>query len=135
MVRLYQYTTFDIMGDLTFGNTVGQLEGNQYSDWVQAVLDSIRSMPLAQFINYYPVLRNLFERFEPRVVDNKTYRHFRFAADCVDARLARGSDKPDIWSLVLSARVTAVSPWTRCIVMLASSCWPAARPRGRPSLG
>jgi cytochrome P450 len=83
---------------------VGQLEGNQYSDWVQAVLDSIRSIPLAQFINYYPVSRKLFERFEPRVVANKKYRHFRFAADCVNARLARGSEKPDIWSLVLSAR-------------------------------
>ncbi|KAK4225933.1 cytochrome P450 [Podospora fimiseda] len=104
MVQLFQFTTFDIMADLTFGEPLGLLENNKYSPWVQAVFDSIKAIPIAQFIQHYPLLNTIFNLVEPKVVRDMKYNHFRHSADRVDKRLARGSDEPDIWSMVLAAK-------------------------------
>lgn len=36
--------------------------------------------------------------------------HFRYTADLVDSRLARGSTQPDIWNLVLSSEGSEALP-------------------------
>ncbi|KAK8043477.1 hypothetical protein PG993_005907 [Apiospora rasikravindrae] len=106
MVKMFQFTTFDFMGDLTFGLPLGLLEGLAYSPWVEAVFDSIKVIPVAQIIQYYPWLYSLFQRFEPRFVKDMKYNHFQHSADRVDRRLARGSpeEQPDIWTMVLAAK-------------------------------
>ncbi|KAH6838505.1 cytochrome P450 [Chaetomium sp. MPI-CAGE-AT-0009] len=104
MAKLFQLTTFDIMGELTFGQSLNQLQATTYSPWVQAVFDSIRAIPIAQLIQYYPLFQALFDLVEPKAVRDMKYNHFRFSADRVDKRLERGSDQPDIWNLVLSAQ-------------------------------
>jgi len=104
MVELFQFATFDIMGDLTFGQPLGLLASNRYSAWVQAVFNSIRVIPVAQLIQHYPLLNALFNLVEPKSVRDMKYNHFRHSADRVDKRLQRGSDEPDIWNLVLSAQ-------------------------------
>ena len=104
MVELFQFSTFDIMGDLTFGQPLGLLESNRYSTWVQAVFDSIRVIPIAQLIQYYTLSNTLFNLLEPKSVRDMKYNHFRHSADRVDRRLQRGSDEPDIWNMVLSAQ-------------------------------
>lgn len=102
MLDMFQFTTFDIMGDLTFGQPLGLLENGQYSDWVRHVFDAVKVIPVVQLIQYYPVLSFLFKRLEPRFVTEMKYNHFKHSADRVDLRLKYGSEKPDIWNLVLS---------------------------------
>lgn len=103
MVEKYQFTTFDIMGDLTFGQPLGLLESNVYSKWVEAAFASIKAIPIAQFIQYYTVLDFIFRAVEPKFVTEMKYTHFKHSADRVDRRLQRGSEEPDIWNVVLSA--------------------------------
>lgn len=104
MGQLYQFATFDIMSDLTFGQPLGLLQNNKYSGWVEAVLNSIKVIPIAQFIQYYPLLNSLFNLFEPKSIKDMKYNHFKHSADLVDERLERGSDHPDIWNLVMSVQ-------------------------------
>lgn len=104
MAKLYQFTAFDIMGELTFGQPLGLLQNNKYSRWVEATFDSIRVIPIAQFIQYYPLLNTLFNLFEPKSIKDMKYNHFKHSADRVDKRLEKGSHYPDIWNLVLSAK-------------------------------
>lgn len=104
MVKLYQFTTFDIMADLTFGQPLGLLENSRYSPWVQAVFNSIKAIPIAQFIQHYWLLDTLFNLAEPKAIRDMKYNHFKHSADRVDQRLAKGSDQPDIWNMVLSAK-------------------------------
>ncbi|KAK5658141.1 hypothetical protein OQA88_2114 [Cercophora sp. LCS_1] len=103
LVKLYQFTTFDIMGDLTFGQPLGLLQNNKYSTWVQSVFDSIKAIPIAQFIQHYTLLDALFNLVEPKAIRDMKYNHFRHSADRVDKRLEQGSKEPDIWNMVLSA--------------------------------
>lgn len=102
ILELLNFTTFDIMGDLTLSQPLGLLASRAYTPWVSAVFASLRVIPLAQLIQHYPLLNALFRLVEPKAVKEMKYRHFRHSADRVDARLAReGEDLNDIWSLIL----------------------------------
>ncbi|PTB50357.1 hypothetical protein M431DRAFT_541147 [Trichoderma harzianum CBS 226.95] len=103
MVELYQFTAFDIMGHLTFGEPLGLLQSNRYSKWVEAVFHSIKVIPIAQIIQYYGILDFAFKLLEPQSIKEMKYNHFKHSADRVDKRLQRKSDEADIWSLVLDA--------------------------------
>lgn len=104
MVDMFQFTTFDTMGDLTFGQPLGLLQNGKYSAWVQHVFDAVKVIPIAQIIQYYPIIDFLLQRFEPRFISEMKYNHFRHSADRVDKRLRDGSENPDIWNLVISAQ-------------------------------
>ncbi|KAK8011932.1 hypothetical protein PG989_000192 [Apiospora arundinis] len=104
MLQMFQFTTFDFMGDLTFGEPLGLLKELKYSKWVEAVFDSIKVIPVAQIIQYYPWVNSLFKLLEPQSIKDMKYNHFKHSADRVDMRLERGAEKPDIWSMVLAAK-------------------------------
>jgi cytochrome P450 len=42
MTELFDFTTFDIMAEFTFGESLGMLEKNQYSDWVAMVFSAVK---------------------------------------------------------------------------------------------
>lgn len=102
ILELLNFTTFDIMGDMTLSQPLGLLASRAYTPWVSAVFASLRVIPLAQLIQHYPLLNALFRLVEPKEVKEMKYRHFRHSADRVDARLAReGEGLNDIWSLIM----------------------------------
>jgi cytochrome P450 len=104
MTQLYNFTTFDTMAQLCFGHSLGMLQENKSSPWVQSVFDSLKMMPFATMIAYYPILTVLFAYFEPKSITAQRKVHCQFSADRVDQRLHEGSEKPDVWNLVLSAQ-------------------------------
>lgn len=103
MVEMYQFTTFDIMGHLTFGEPLGLLQNSKYSKWVESVFDSIKVIPIAQIIQHYPILDSIFQAVEPESIKNMKYHHFKHCADRVDRRLQKVNAEADIWSMVLEA--------------------------------
>ncbi|ETS81628.1 hypothetical protein PFICI_06630 [Pestalotiopsis fici W106-1] len=106
MTGLYNFATFDVMADLCFGHPLGLLAKNEFSPWVRSVFESLQLLPIISIIHYYPVLLALFERFQPKSVTEQMLVHAKHSADRVDQRMQEGSDKPDIWNLVLSAQGT-----------------------------
>lgn len=103
MVRIFNFTTFDTMSDMCFGKTFGLLESNEYSEWVNAVFQSVKMLPMIQVIEYYPALKFIYNLLEPKVLSDMKMNHFKHSANLVDERLTRGSDQPDIWNMVMSA--------------------------------
>ncbi|EOD45621.1 putative cytochrome p450 protein [Neofusicoccum parvum UCRNP2] len=101
MVRMYNCTTFDIMGDLCFGESLGLLKNSEYSPWLKVVFSSIKAGGVSQFLLEYPTLGRLTQSLMPKSLAEKAQINFRHSADRVDKRLAKDSDKPDIWNLVL----------------------------------
>ncbi|KAL1847692.1 hypothetical protein Daus18300_013859 [Diaporthe australafricana] len=102
MVRMLNYMTFDIMAELCFGEPLGLLDKMEYSPWVASTFGAVRMLPFLQMCEYYPLLGYLVHKLEPKWARKMRDTHFRHSADRVDSRLADGSDKPDIWNLLLS---------------------------------
>ncbi|KAH6967569.1 cytochrome P450 [Ilyonectria sp. MPI-CAGE-AT-0026] len=104
MTQLLNYTTFDVMAELCFGHPLDLLAKNEYSPWVRSIFESLKMLPIASIINYYPILNAIFTRFEPKSVTQQRVTHCKHSEDRVNQRLQDGSDQPDIWNLVLSAK-------------------------------
>ncbi|VBB80867.1 Putative cytochrome P450 E-class, group I [Podospora comata] len=50
----YNYTTFDVIGDLAFGESFGCLEGGEYHPWVKAIFELARVGVVFQSLVHYP---------------------------------------------------------------------------------
>lgn len=102
IVRMLNYMTFDIMAELCFGEPLGLLDKMEYSPWVASVFGAVKMLPFLQICEYYPLLGYLVHKLEPKWAREMKDTHFRHSSDRVDSRIADGSDKPDIWNLLLS---------------------------------
>ncbi|KAI0487736.1 cytochrome P450 [Xylaria cf. heliscus] len=100
MAELLNFTTFDIMAEFAFGESLGLLEKDAYSDWVATVFNTLIVLPAVQFIQFYSISRTLFNLFEPKSVSKMRLAHFDHTVSRVDKRLKEGSSKPDLWNLV-----------------------------------
>lgn len=57
IVEWLNFTTFDVVSDLTFSSTFGNLEGSAYHPWVVNFFRAIRGEALLRFIRFYPLMR------------------------------------------------------------------------------
>lgn len=103
MVLMYNLATFDMMGDFTFGQSLGMFEKVEYNPWLKTVFEYVKLWPFAQIIQTSPLLETLGALLEPKSIATMRDSHFKYTADRVNKRLETGSDRPDLWNLVLSA--------------------------------
>ncbi|KAK7703314.1 hypothetical protein SLS57_010963 [Botryosphaeria dothidea] len=101
-VKLYNFTTFDIMGDLTFSEPLGNLENSEYSPWVTAIFHSFKAITLIRQLNEYPLLQALWKALMPAYLKKAAIVNLQHSAERVDKRLAKEwTEHPDIWALIL----------------------------------
>lgn len=101
MVKLYNFTTFDIMADLTFGESLHQLEGSQYSPWVSAVFGGFKAADMFRVAQEYPILSLIWKFVVPASLLKMRTDHFQYSVDRVEHRLASPTEKADIWGLTM----------------------------------
>ncbi|KKY21940.1 putative cytochrome p450 [Diplodia seriata] len=104
LVKLFNFTTFDIMADLTFGEPLHQLDTSRYAPWVAAIFGGFKASDMARVTLEYPLLRRVWNAAMPRRLLAMRREHFQHAVDRVEARLAASptsTKKADIWELVL----------------------------------
>ncbi|KAF4436462.1 cytochrome P450 [Fusarium austroafricanum] len=102
LVDWYNFTTFDIMGDLAFGEPLDHLVNGDYSEWVRAVLSTFIFGAYAQVPRAFPILNWLVLKVLPKSVKEKTAYYTKYSAERVDRRLKMKTDRPDIWNTILS---------------------------------
>ncbi|CAK1358781.1 unnamed protein product [Cercospora beticola] len=102
MVQMYNFTTFDIMGDLTFGESLNMLEDTDYHPWVAAMLPAFRFAVYVHVIRCFPLLELFMLKYcisKSTIETMKT--HKKFCVDRVDRRLEQKDARPDIWGMVM----------------------------------
>ncbi|KAF2108883.1 cytochrome P450 [Lophiotrema nucula] len=103
MVRMYNFTTFDIMSDLTFGEPLYLLDNADYVPWVKNIFQSIRTGSKIGIIRYWPNLMAFAKKLTGNTFQKKRVIHFDYSSARVDRRIEKGSEEPDIWNLVMNA--------------------------------
>ncbi|KAL6228775.1 hypothetical protein BDW75DRAFT_246343 [Aspergillus navahoensis] len=88
MVKWYNLTTFDLIGDLAFGTSFGGLDNSQYHFWVSTIFDSVKVIPFVKIKDTYPVIIPLLMAFLPKHL--RTARQFqdKYTKETVQKRLA-----------------------------------------------
>lgn len=105
MFDMYNFTAFDIMATLTFGESLGLLENTAYTPWVKALFQSLKFMTIRGSALKIPIIGHLLHLFTDKHLRKQFQVHFDYSSMMVDRRLAQGDiDKADIWSFVLNQK-------------------------------
>lgn len=97
----YNFTTFDVIGDLAFGEGFGCLENGSYHSWVRFVLDFFYAATLLHVCHKFYPLNRLLSLMLPASVMNKRERHSKMSLEKVRQRMEIGSDRSDYISYLL----------------------------------
>ncbi|KAL4894556.1 cytochrome P450 [Aspergillus ambiguus] len=109
LVEWYNFTTFDIIGDLAIGQSFNCLRESQYHEWVRGFWDTIklgafvRSMAMSTHSAFPQLLRLL----APRSLKDARRRHLEFVGKSTEKRLSEGilREKPDFISYLLKSNL------------------------------
>ncbi|PWY71018.1 toxin biosynthesis cytochrome P450 monooxygenase [Aspergillus heteromorphus CBS 117.55] len=106
LTDFYQFTTFDVAGDLMFGETFGCLEREDFHPWLSVMRAFFRRLLIgASFVALVPAVRPWLRYLVPRRLQEATKQRFAFTVDRIDRRLAQGeqNDRPDFITHMLRA--------------------------------
>jgi cytochrome P450 len=104
IVDMFNFTLFDAVCDLQFGESLHLLDDSTFHPWVRSHLGVIRSASLIASLADFPVLRVLFGLILPRLVKTERESYFQMLNERLDRRLATGVKRPDLVHFVMEAR-------------------------------
>ncbi|KAL4760558.1 cytochrome P450 [Aspergillus foveolatus] len=106
MVKWYNLTTFDIIGDLAFGEPFGGLDSAEYHHWVSTIFQSVKVNPFILLKDNYPMLGWLLLRaFVPGTLRQAKKRQIEHSRVTVQKRLSSNiHTRPDFMDSMLRSR-------------------------------
>lgn len=104
MTPWFHFTTFDVFGDLGFGESFDCLQSSKYHPWIALLFNSVKAASLVAAVRYYAVLQWMLFKCIPPSLRKKQMRHYNQIIDKVDRRLNWELERPDIMSHVIKER-------------------------------
>ncbi|KAL4878977.1 cytochrome P450 [Aspergillus karnatakaensis] len=101
MTPWFNYTTFDIFGDLGFGEPFDCLQHSRYHSWIALLFDSVKAAGFVISTRYYPLLEFVLLRCVPASMRKVQRDHYQQIVDKVDRRLGWEVQRPDLMSHVI----------------------------------
>ncbi|KKY25486.1 putative toxin biosynthesis cytochrome p450 [Phaeomoniella chlamydospora] len=105
----FNFVTFDIMGDLVFGESFNCLTDSVLHPWIGIIFDSIKVVCLIGAANHFPLIKTLLNWLIPKSLHQKAVDHLDLAAQKVDRRIALQTERPDVMTFVLRNGMTEKS--------------------------
>ncbi|KAH6679214.1 cytochrome P450 [Halenospora varia] len=103
MVHWYSFVTFDILGDLAFGEPFGCLEGGKYHKWVSLGTDTIKYMTYTAALKHYPWIYSLTKLLIPKSMLDKGRDHYNYTVSKVSNRMSIDRQQVDFMTSVMKA--------------------------------
>lgn len=100
VVAWYNWTTFDIFGDLMFAEPFGCLDSASYHPWVDLLFKSIKAQTLANVAAHLGVLP-LLRRFPPKRLVETRLNHMLMTTEKVTRRLELKTNRADFMGFIL----------------------------------
>lgn len=95
MVRWYNFTTFDMIADLTFGESFHCLRHKDYHPWVSMAFQTIVSYGFISMKRYFPIWAQFVKLLEPKATLKFRREFFRFVDSKVAWRMSTETTRPD----------------------------------------
>ncbi|KIX06706.1 uncharacterized protein Z518_04682 [Rhinocladiella mackenziei CBS 650.93] len=90
IIRWLNFTTFDIMGELGFGEPFGCLKTRGYHEWVDIIFQNVRIGSQVNAVKFYPLGEFLLELLLPESLKRKRDAHKQLAWAKADQRMQLG---------------------------------------------
>lgn len=92
----YNFTTFDIIGDLAFGEPFGCLSGNNYDGWIKSIFDMAYIGSILQALSFYPLLKKALLSLMPKSAQAAYEKHKVLTRAKMHRRMAIKEERPDL---------------------------------------
>ncbi|EXJ66737.1 uncharacterized protein A1O5_09932 [Cladophialophora psammophila CBS 110553] len=89
MVQWYTFTTFDLIGDLAFGESFGGLKAGKQNAWVTNVERMMRLFPILVLANASPLLSKIFLLVAGEKIQQSRQKHLNLVKVLVTKRLEK----------------------------------------------
>ncbi|KKY16573.1 putative benzoate 4-monooxygenase cytochrome p450 [Diplodia seriata] len=98
-----EWTAFDIIGELAFGEPFGCLADAQYHPWVALLFPFIKALSFFGVARLYKPFTPLLIALMPKTAIKQRTQHIALSAAKVHARIAAGErpDRSDFWTYIL----------------------------------
>ncbi|KAL6794449.1 cytochrome P450 [Trichoderma sp. SZMC 28012] len=101
MVPWFNFTAFDIFGDLGFGESFNCLQDSKYHPWIALLFNSVKAASYVAAARFYPIVERLLMMCIPPSLRKMQRDHYQQIVDKVDRRLNFELERPDIMSHVI----------------------------------
>ena len=95
------HATFDITGELTFGESFNCLKDSELHPWIAIIFKSIKQGAYLIIAGQFPWAQKLLETLIPSRLMQKAKDHFNLSARKADRRLASKTGRADFMSAIL----------------------------------
>ncbi|KJK61356.1 Cytochrome P450 [Aspergillus parasiticus SU-1] len=106
MVAWYNFTTFDIIGDLAFGEPFNCLHNSAYHKWVSMIFSNIRYGTYGNLARRFPGSKFLLRLITPTRIANGRNWHIELTKEKVKGRLEKSNDRMDFYGHILKQKDT-----------------------------
>ncbi|KAJ4346456.1 uncharacterized protein N0V89_010385 [Didymosphaeria variabile] len=103
IMRYINFTTFDILGDLCFGESFGALESEEYSEWMANLFKGVKLVPFVRLARMYPIIGLpfwLLTKIFPQIMAARTM-HENHTVEKTAKRMDTKTDRKDFMSYIL----------------------------------
>ncbi|ELR05414.1 hypothetical protein VC83_03574 [Pseudogymnoascus destructans] len=100
MVSWYNWTTFDLIGDLAFGESFGCLENCTYHPWISMLFSTIKAGAFLSSLKRYGI-KWMMVVLVPRGLLKSRSENLQLTKQKVMKRLEQGTSRPDFMSHIL----------------------------------
>ncbi|ORY62226.1 cytochrome P450 ClCP1 [Pseudomassariella vexata] len=105
MAAWYNFATFDIIGDLAFGESFGCLENSAYHPWVGIIFKMARAGTILQVLNHFPRTKRYLLKLVPKSMAEQQEKHDALTRAKLERRMASG-ERPDFVETMLKKKET-----------------------------
>ncbi|EHK24114.1 uncharacterized protein TRIVIDRAFT_190955 [Trichoderma virens Gv29-8] len=100
MTSWYNWTTFDIIGDLAFGEPFGCLQNSDYHPWVSLIFQRIRVSSINTALRRFPLGDSLIQLLVSKEARKNFDAHFQLTQEKVNKRLAETNPRSDFMEVM-----------------------------------
>lgn len=102
LVRWYNFTTFDIIGDLSLGEPFGCLESGEYHVWISEIFKGFKNIILLVVVKAYPILEAILTclvKLYPNALEGQRVNR-EYTTVALQKRLATKTERKDFISYI-----------------------------------
>lgn len=101
MVAWYNFTTFDIIGDLAFGESFDCLKSSSYHQWISILFSSLKTGLYTNVARRLPWSDYLLALIIPKSVVSQRNTHLELTTQKVQNRMEKSNERPDFLGNIL----------------------------------
>ena len=101
LVKWYNWMSFDVIGDLSFGQSFNCLETQTYHPWVETIFGNLKGISLTGACNHFAILRYVLPLFISKRITRMIDDHWAATTSNVERRLNLDTSRSDFLSSII----------------------------------